>query len=223
MSVAQTVVTTGTLYHFDPAAYTGSVQPDGALSTFLKGVPVSRQIMPSLLGDGARVSLLLFDDNNPADSMVVGVTSPNLRVPSCRVYRASPQSIPNGAQTALSFSAVRHDSLAPTAPMWTLADPTHVIVRGPGLYVATACVEFDANAAGERTVAIFDTASSQFFAVEERGAVSGDTTDVTCGTGPFYLPAATSLQVLVFQTSGGALNVNAAPAYSPEFSVAMIG
>jgi hypothetical protein len=217
------LVTNGTLYNFDPADYTCSVQPDGALSTFLSGVPVSRQIMPSLLPDGAQVSLLLFDDNNPIDGMVVGVTTPNLRLPSCRVYRGSAQSIPSGSQTLLSFTTARHDTMSGIKPMWTLSDPTRVALRTPGIYIATACVEFDANAAGERTVAIFDTASNQFVAIEERGAVSGDSTDITCTSGPFYVPAPSSFQLYVFQDSGAALDVNATPAYTPEFSVAMIG
>lgn len=217
------LVTTGTLYNFDAASYTCSVQPDGALTTFLKGVPVSRQLMPSLLPNGARVSLLLFDENNPADGMVVGVTTPNLRLPSCRVYRSSAQSIPNASQTTLSFSNVRHDTLAGISPMWAASDPTRVVIATPGLYLASVCVEFDGNATGERAVALFDTASNQFFAVEERGAVAGDSTDVTCSSGPFYVAAASSFQVYVYQNSGAALNVNAVPAYSPELSVAMIG
>ncbi|HLG73656.1 MAG TPA: hypothetical protein VK009_24830 [Chloroflexota bacterium] len=217
------LVTTGTLYNFDAGSYTCSVQPDGALTTFLKNVPVSRQLTPSLLPNGARVSLLLFDENNPSDAMVVGVTTANLRAPSCRVYRSSAQSIPNASQTALSFSSVRHDTMAGISPMWSAADPTHAIVRTPGLYVATACVEFDTNATGQRVVALFDTLSNQFIAVDERNAVSGDTTDMTVSSGPFYLPAASSFQVLVYQNCGAALNVNAGAAYSPELSVAMIG
>jgi len=59
--------------------------------------------------------------------------------------------------------------------------------------------------------------------VNWRNAVAGDSTDITCSAGPFYVPATSSFQVLVFQNSGAALNVTASPAYSPEFSVAMIG
>jgi hypothetical protein len=217
------LVTTGTLYGFDPSSYTCAVQPDGAPTTFLHGVPVSHQLMPSLLPDGARVSLLLFDENNPSDGMIVGVTTPNLRLPSCRVYRSSAQSIASGSQSALSFSAVRHDTMSGSNPMWTAGDPTHVILRTPGLYIATACVEFAASGSGERTVAILDTASNQLIAVEERNAVAGDSTDISCAAGPFYVAAASSFQVLVYQTSGAALNVNATPAYTPEFAVAMIG
>lgn len=217
------LITTGTLYSFDGSTYTGSVQPDGALTAFMRSVPVSRQLMPSLLPDGARVSLLLFDENNPSDGMVVGVTTPNLRLPSCRVYRASAQSIPSGVQTAISFSAVRHDTMSAISPMWSAGDPTHVLMQTPGLYIATACIEFAANTTGERTVAILDTASNQLIAVDERNAVAGDSTDVTCTSGPFYVAAASSFQVLVFQNSGVSLNVNAVPAYTPEFAVAMIG
>jgi hypothetical protein len=217
------IVTTGTLYGFEAGSYTCSVQPDGALTTFLHGVPVSRQLLPSLLPDGARVSLLLFDENNPSDGMVVGVTTPSLRSPSCRVYRTSAQSIPSGVQTAIGFGAARHDSMSAINPMWSASDPTRVVLRMPGLYVATACIEFAANNAGERTVAILDTASNQLIAADERNAVSGDSTDVTCSSGPFYVASGSSFQVLVFQNSGGALNVNAIPAYTPEFAVAMIG
>src|SRR5579884_3231514 len=106
------LVTTGTLYNFDAGSYTCSVQPDGALTTFLKNVPVSRQLTPSLLPNGARVSLLLFDENNPSDAMVVGVTTSNLRLPSCRLYRGSAQTIPNASQTPLSFTAARHDTMS---------------------------------------------------------------------------------------------------------------
>jgi len=221
MNLAGAVVT-GTAYNFDAGSYTCSVQPDGALSTFLKAVPVSKHLSPSLLPHGARVSLLLFDDNNPADTMVVGVTTPNLRMPSCRVYAAAAQSIPSAVQTALAFSAVRHDTMGAIDPMWTAADPTHVIVRTPGVYIAAACVEFAANATGQRVVGLHDTLSNQFIAMDERQAVNGDTTDVTCSSGPFYVPAASSFQVLVYQNSGAALNVNASAAYSPEFSVALI-
>jgi hypothetical protein len=216
-------VAVGTAYGFDAATYTCSVQPDGALTTFLKSVPVSRHLTPSLLPNGARVSLLLFDENNPADAMVVGVTTANLRLPSCRVYRSSAQTIPNAGQTLLSFTAARHDTMSGIDPMWSAGDPTRVAIHTPGIYIATACVEFAANAAGMRTVALFDTAANQFFAIEESPPVGGDTTDLTCSSGPYYVAAATSFQVYVFQNSGAALEVNASPAYSPEFSVAMIG
>jgi len=221
--MADPLITGGTLYGFDAASYTCSVQPDGALTTFLKGVPVSRQIMPSLLADGARVSVLVFDEHNGQDAMVVGVTSANQRAPSCRVYAGAPQSIPNGAQTAIIFSSVRHDTMAGIEPMWTASDPTKVVLRTPGLYVATACVEFEANNSGERTAGIFDTASNQFIAIEEVAAVQGDSTDITCSSGPFLVTAPSSFQLFVFQNSGVALNVNASPAYSPELAVAMIG
>jgi hypothetical protein len=220
--MAEIAVTTGTLYNFDSGAYTCSVQPDGALSTFLKGVPVSKHLSPALLPNGARVSLLLFDDSNPADGMVVGVTTPNLRMPSCRVYGTAAQSIPSGAQTAVAFGAVRHDTMSGINPMWSPGDPTHVILRTPGVYIATAGVEFAANATGQRVAGLYDTLSNQFIAIDERTAVNGDTTDISVSSGPFYVPAASSFQLYVYQNSGAALNVNAGPAFSPELSVALI-
>jgi hypothetical protein len=222
--VPNTDVFIGTLYSFSSASYTASVQPDGALTTFLKNVPVSRQLLPSLLQDGTRVAVLMFDENNQADAMVVGVTSTAFRSPSCRVYRNAAQSIPSGDQTAVSFTTVRHDTMAPNnGPMWAAGDPTHIVIRHPGIYIATACIEFAANAAGLRAAAIFDTLSNQFIAITEIPAVNGDTTDITCSSGPFEVPAASSFQLFVIQTSGGALNLNASPAFSPELSVALVG
>ena len=218
-----TDVLIGTLYSFSDASYTASVQPDGALTTFLKNVPVSRQLMPSLLQDGTRVAVVMFDENNQADAMVVGITSTAFRSPSCRVYRNAVQSIPNATPTAVSFTSVRHDTLAPKTPMWATGDPTHVILAHPGVYIVTACIEFDVNAAGLRAAAILDTLSNQFIALTEIPAVTGDTTDFTCSSGPFEVPAASSLQLQVIQTSGGALNLNASPAFSPELSVALVG
>lgn len=219
----QTSLVSGVLYAFDVSAYTCSVQPDGALTTFLKDVPVSKHLAPSLLPDGARVSLLLFDDNNPLDGMVVGVTTSQPRTPSCRVYRSTPQSIPTGAQTLLSFSAARHDTMASIQPMWTASDPSRVTLAAPGVYIAAACVEFAANASGVRVAALFDTLSNQFIAVEERNAVNGDTTDITCASGPFYAPSASSFQVFVYQSSGAPLDVNADAAHTAELAVALIG
>src|SRR5437763_189143 len=99
----------GVAYNFDPATYSCSVQPDGALATFLKTGPVSRHLAPSRLPSGARVAVLVFDENNPADALVVGVTTTNRRMPSCRVYRSSVQSIPNAVQTTIRFTTTRHD------------------------------------------------------------------------------------------------------------------
>ena len=216
-------LTVGTAYNFNASSWTCDVQPDGALTAFLHGVPVSRQIMPSLLPNGARVALVVFDDNNPADAMVVGVTTTNLRLPSCRVYRNAAQSIPTGVQTLISFTTLRHDTMSAINPMWSLATPTDVIVRTPGIYLVNAGVEFATNASGERTVALFDVTANQFIAIDERAPVASDTTDVTVSGGPYLVAAATSFQLYVFQNSGAPLNVDAISAYSPELSVAMIG
>ena len=63
----------GTLLGFTPASYTATVQVAGSLSSALASVPVSRAIASSEMVAGRRVAIAVFDADNPADAMVVGV------------------------------------------------------------------------------------------------------------------------------------------------------
>ncbi|MDE3078252.1 MAG: hypothetical protein KGJ86_22740, partial [Chloroflexota bacterium] len=63
----------GTLRSFDAGSYTATVQLDGSLFVYLPGIPVNRGIGAAVMIAGASVALAVFDANNPADAMVVGV------------------------------------------------------------------------------------------------------------------------------------------------------
>ena len=62
-----------TLKSFDAVTCKAALQLDGSLATYLRDVPVSRGLPAAELTAGRTVALLLFDGNDPADGMVVGV------------------------------------------------------------------------------------------------------------------------------------------------------
>ncbi len=69
----ETALAKGTLRAFDAGTYTATIQLDGSLFVYLRSVPVSRGIAAGALVAGAVITLAMFDQNNPADAMVVGV------------------------------------------------------------------------------------------------------------------------------------------------------
>lgn len=58
-----------TVRDFDAPSHTATVQPVGSLSTYLLGVPVSREVAELDVGD--RVLVLLLDKHNAGDGVVV--------------------------------------------------------------------------------------------------------------------------------------------------------
>lgn len=229
------IITPATVAAFDPTTWTARVQPDGLLATFLRAVPVSRTISPALLKTGARVSMIVYDDNNPSDGMVIGVTAegaatrvgavPNLA--ACRVYSNAAVSVTNNTQRSVPFTNARFDTLsdAGLTPMWSSSVASDTIYcRQPGIWEATAQVEFATNATGWRVAAIQEIASGVLVAAQEVPAVTGETTNLSLSSGPVKLTGITGgFQLLVNQNSGGALNVDSAAQYTPEMGVVQLG
>ena len=62
-----------TVRSYNAGNNTATVQIIGSLSMYLPNIPVATNISPSLMVAGARVGVLFFDDNNPADACVAFV------------------------------------------------------------------------------------------------------------------------------------------------------
>jgi hypothetical protein len=71
--VQQTALTQGILKSFDGVNWLATVQVTGSLSTWLRGVPVSRGIPAGEMVTGRKVAVALFDPANPADAAVLAV------------------------------------------------------------------------------------------------------------------------------------------------------
>lgn len=135
--------------------------------------------------------------------------------PMCRVYYLSNSSIATATFTAISFLSERYDvggchSTASNQSRLTV--PT----GGDGVYHIGGNATFAANATGIRELRIRLNGST-YIAVQSDTTVSasGDhSMNVSC---EYKLVAADYVELVVYQTSGGLLNVNASTNYSPEF------
>lgn len=63
----------GTVRAFDAATYTATVQVDGSLSVWLRGVKVAKNIPTSSVNIGSRCLVLLADAANFQDGVLIAV------------------------------------------------------------------------------------------------------------------------------------------------------
>jgi hypothetical protein len=137
---------------------------------------------------------------------------------ACRVYHSADQAIANAAVTQLAFDSERFDT---DAIHDSAVNNDRLTAKTAGKYVITACVQFDVAAGGIRSLqlrynGIGTVIGVQYVPPAAANPVIGTVTTI------YDLAVGDYVQVWVYQTSGGALNVQAAPNYSPEFSMSRI-
>jgi hypothetical protein len=130
-----------------------------------------------------------------------------------RVARTTNQSIANATVTAITFDAERYD----TANLWVVGQPTRLTAPMAGWYAIGAHANHDANAVGIRSLFLRLNGATFIGAWEvNAGAAAGRGTAMSVDT-VYQLAASDYVEAIVFQTSGGALNILTLPAFSPEF------
>ncbi len=65
----------GTIRAFDSGTYRATLQMAGSLASWLRNVPVARNIGASEMVGGRSCAVILWDTANPADAVVVAVYS----------------------------------------------------------------------------------------------------------------------------------------------------
>lgn len=131
----------------------------------------------------------------------------------CRVYNSANISIANNTSASPTFDSERYDS-----------DDMHSLVTNPGRITFTragkhlviAHMQFASNATGIRQTIIRLNGTTNLAAVTTN-AVNGGATDLNVST-VYDFAINDFVDVVVYQNSGGALNISAAANYSPEFS-----
>lgn len=132
--------------------------------------------------------------------------------PSCRVYNNAAISINNTTLTALTFNSERYDD--PINAMHSVSSNTgRITVVVPGVYTIGASIAWDSNATGDRLIGIQLNGST---ILDQRRQATTTTSEQGVNT-QYRLVATDFLEVVVRQSSGGALNVSASANYSPEF------
>jgi len=139
----------------------------------------------------------------------------------CRVYRATDQTIANNTGVRISYSNERWD----TDSMWDVSDPTKVYINTAGVYNITSQVLWKTTSTnGERISAIL--INNQIYAAYDSKA--GSTPFQTITT-MYNLSADDYVEILVYQTSGGNLDLQSDNTsseyyqYTQELSVQKIG
>lgn len=139
-------------------------------------------------------------------------------MPSCRVYGVQ-QSIATATWTVLAFASEHYD----TDTMHdTSTNNSRLTVTTAGKYHISGHVGFEANATGIRAIAIKTNGTSDFLAVQNANAVSGAPHYLSISA-DYNLSAGDYVELVVYQTSGGALNIVRLANYTPEFGMTKVG
>jgi len=229
----------GIIRAFDSGIYLADVQIVGSMATMLTGVPVAKQIGADLLTSGTKCGVLFFDETNPSDACVVFVydgvpgawiTSALIKDgevgpadldidsihPSARVYHNAHQSIPNASLTALAFNSQRFDT---DGIHDTVTNNSRLTCKTAGKYQITVNLCFETNNTGERRV---------YLRVNGATYIAGSVANAAATSHHFSVSTLYNMdvndyvEVLVYQSSGGALNVLAGGDYSPEFMMVRV-
>jgi hypothetical protein len=141
---------------------------------------------------------------------------------ACRIYRSTNQSILNATNTLISFDSIR----GPTVNrMWSAADPEIIYIREAGWYIYALAVAFAINATGRRLISFNSlTEPSGDFAFYEIPVTYNTAANLELSlSGVMWFPKGAKLRAIVFQNSGGALNLVALPQHAPELSMCFLG
>lgn len=134
-------------------------------------------------------------------------------LPGCRVYNSTALSIANVTVVALTFDSERYDVGGLHS---TSTNTGRITIVTAGKYLVSAAVRW-ATFAGNTVRAVSIQLNGTTVIGEDVSFSAGESG--TCIATVYALAAADYLEVVVYQDTGGALNVAASPAGSPEFAV----
>ncbi len=135
----------------------------------------------------------------------------------CRVYHNAAQSINDATWTALAFNSERFDNDGIHDPATNNSRLTCVTA---GVYLIVGMVQFASNNTGFRGVGI-RRGGTQYIAVQTQTATQNNVHQFSISA--IYDMAATNyVELMVYQNSGGSLNVDTVDAVSAEFGMVRI-
>lgn len=144
----------------------------------------------------------------------------SFKSPGARVYHDAAQAIVTATGTVLAFNSERWDT---DAIHDLVTNNSRLTCKTAGKYAVLANVAFGTNATGHREVYIRKNGVTIVaYATVPAVATAGSNTllPVSCAED---LAVDDYLEVVVWQNSGGSINIVAAGNYSPEFSMIKVG
>lgn len=137
--------------------------------------------------------------------------------PGCRTGHSANQSLTNSTNTVIAFDTERWDT---DTIHDNVTNNSRLTCKTAGKYQISACIAYASNATGDRETSIRLNGTT-VIAYDTRSAVNGAVTIATIST-LWDMAVNDYVEVLGFQTSGGALNVTTNAAYSPEFMMVRV-
>ena len=166
-------------------------------------------ILTGEIQDGAVTTAKLADSS---------VTAAKLAgMPAARVYNSAAISISHNLDTVLTFNSECFDT---DAIHDTITNPSRLVCKTAGLYLIVGHVRFASNPTGFRYIYIRVNGTTSL-GVQETPAVSGVPTILSVAT-LYQLAVNDYVELVVFQNSGAALNVEVSVAQSPEFALVRV-
>lgn len=191
-------------------AYTCTVTVAGS-TTAISGVRYLAHVQPA---PGQPVWLV----SDGADVFVFGVIAAADRTFAPRAYRNSALSVSNATDTFPTMSGVFSD----TWSAWSAGNASRLTAKLAGRYIATASVEWAANATGLRALWIEEGNGTEWGRVQGT-ALSGSPTNQSTTTPPFTLAIGEYIRMGIRQASGGALDLNVSGGTKCTFSLIYLG
>jgi hypothetical protein len=140
-----------------------------------------------------------------------------LSPPECRVFNSGAQGTLSGTPLVLAYDSERYD---PWLMHDTVTNPSRITFGVAGVYDLKGMIEWQLNAAGTREFAIRINGAT-YIAINEAPAAN-EAQGQTVAT-DYLMAAGDYAELIVKQTSGGGLNVNASGNFSGEFSARWAG
>ncbi len=132
--------------------------------------------------------------------------------PACRVTKAAFQGITTATNTAIVFDTERYDT---DSMHDTVTNNTRITIVTAGLYEVGGCIEWDANAAGTRSLGIRLNGTTflvNVFMDIDSAILHAQNVETT-----YKFAAADYVELVAWQDSGGSRTANKSGNYSPEF------
>jgi hypothetical protein len=137
-------------------------------------------------------------------------------------YRSANLSIPDSTLTPIPFTVERWD----TNSMHSVSsNPERFVCITPGYYTFSGSARFATNGTGQRKLLVyfqFAAGGSGYISPQTVSANASNPIDVTTSRASWYMNPGDWVELHAFQSSGGALNLEATTGLVPEFSIARL-
>lgn len=165
--------------------------------------PATGTSPPATWGDGVRAAL----------SFVAGDSASGNSKPMCRVYNSAALSVATATNTVLTMDSERYDVGSCHS---TSSNTSRLTVPAGcgGIYHIGGVAMFAANATGVRAIWLMLNGATRI--VQQAQPASSATDQSITVSCDYKLTAADYVELYVYQSSGGLLNINSSANYSPE-------